>query len=258
TIQKGLVWAGTNDGKLWYTKDGGASGQWTDVTKNITGLPAWASVSEIWPSTFSPGGAYVAFDAHNNDDRKPYVYKTSDFRARWTKISNTLPTGHPLDYVRSVAENPNRKGMLFAGTGHAFYYSMDDGATWTHFQKGLPAAPVTWITVELRYHDVVISTYGRGLYILDDLTLLEETGQTTPAPLTTGAKLYPPRAGFRQARSGSVEFVYALPGPSAGPLSMEILDSDTQVIRRLSVPGAAGLNRAAWDLHYEPPKVVAL
>jgi hypothetical protein len=257
-IQKGLVWAGTNDGKLWYMKDGGASGQWTDVTKNITGLPAWASVSEIWPSTFNAGTAYVAFDAHNNDDRKPYVYKTTDFGATWTKISGTLPAGHPLDYTKSVAENPNRKGMLFAGTGHAFYYSMNDGATWTQFKNGLPAAPVTWITVEPRYHDVVISTYGRGLYILDNLTLLEETGQTTPPAPGSAAKLYPPRAGLRQARTGAVEFMYSLPGPTAGPLPMEILDESGQVIRQMNVMGNAGLNRAAWDLRYEPPKVVQL
>jgi hypothetical protein len=104
----------------------------------------------------------------------------------------------------------------------------------------------------------VISTYGRGLYILDNVSLLEETGQATPAPIATGAKLYPPRAGIRQARTGSVEFVYALPGPSAGPLPMEILDDSGQVIRRFSVQGREGLNRAMWDLRYDPPKVVAL
>src|SRR6185437_5402099 len=164
-IKKGLVWAGTNDGKLWYTTDGGATGKWTDVTKNITGLPAWATVSEIWPSTFDAGTAYVAFDAHLSDDFKPYIYKTADSGATWKKVSATLPAGNVLDYAKSVAENPNRKGMLFAGTGHAFFYSLDDGATWTHFNKSLPAAPVSWITVEPRYHDVIISTYGRGIFI---------------------------------------------------------------------------------------------
>ena len=256
-IQKGLIWAGTNDGKLWYTKDGGASGQWTDVTKNIPGLPAWATVTEIWPSTFDPGSAYVAFDAHLNDDFKPYIYKTRDWGVTWTKISTSLPTGHPLDYAKSVAENPNKRGMLFAGTGHAFFYSMNDGQSWTHFNNGLPPAPVTWITVEPRYHDVVISTYGRGLYILPDISLFEATGQTT-LPEPSSLTLYPVRPGFRQARNGSVEFTYGLPAASAAQAQLQILDSTGQVIRTMNVPGSPGLNRAEWDLHYEAPKVVEL
>jgi photosystem II stability/assembly factor-like uncharacterized protein len=256
-IQKGLVWAGTNDGKLWYTTDGGASGQWIDVTKNISGLPAWATVTEIWPSTFDAGTAYVAFDAHLNNDFKPYIYKTSDSGATWTKISAGLPTGHPLDYAKSVAEDPNKKGLLFAGTGHAFFYSTDDGGTWTHFNPGLPPAPVTWITIEPRYHDVVISTYGRGLYILDNISLLEATGQTAP-PAPSAPTLYPVRSGIRQARNGSAEFVYALPADSVSPLRMDILDAGGQVIRSMEVPGRAGLNRAEWDLRYEAPAVVEL
>ena len=92
---------------------------------------------------------------HLMDDRKPYIYKTTDFGATWTKINGNIPTGHPLDYILSMSGNPNRKGMLFAGTGRAFYYSMDDGGTWTQFKDGLPPAPVSWITVEPRFHDVV-------------------------------------------------------------------------------------------------------
>ena len=121
------------------------------------------------------------------DNRKPYIYKTTDFGATWKKISGDLPSGHPLDYVLSVAENPNKKGMLFAGTGHAFYYSLDDGATWTQFKDGLPPAPVTWVVVEPRFHDVVVSTYGRGLFILHDITPLEQTGQYGTGTDTTDA-----------------------------------------------------------------------
>ena len=173
-IQQGLIWAGTNDGKLWYTKTGG--GQWTDVTKNITGLPAWGTVRMIEPSHFDPATAYVAIDFHLMDNREPFIYKTTDFGQTWKKISDTLPSGHPLAYAMSIAENPNRRGMLFAGTGHAFYYSLDDGGHWVQFKAGLPAAPVSWIAVQKDTHDVVISTYGRGLFLLKDITQARAAG----------------------------------------------------------------------------------
>ncbi len=123
-IQKGLIWAGTNDGKIWYTRDAGT--HWNDVTKNISGMPAWGTVSKIEPSHFDPGTAYIAVDFHLMDNRDPFLYKTSDFGQTWTKITGNLPHG-PLAYARVIAENPNKKGMLFAGTGNALYYSTDDG-----------------------------------------------------------------------------------------------------------------------------------
>src|SRR5207249_2105032 len=145
-IQKGLIWTGTNDGKVWNTRDGGA--HWTDLTKNIAGMPAWGTITQIAPSHFDAGTAYVAVDFHLMDNREPFIYKTADFGQTWTKATGDLPSKHPLDYARSIAENPNRPGMLFAGTGHAFYYSVDDGARWTQLQAGLPAAPVSWIVVQ--------------------------------------------------------------------------------------------------------------
>ncbi|HUL74498.1 MAG TPA: hypothetical protein VLT86_15425 [Vicinamibacterales bacterium] len=252
-IQKGLIWAGTNDGKLWYTRNGG--GAWTDVTKNITGITPLGTVTQISPSNFDPGTTYVAIDTHLVDDRKPYLYKTNDFGATWTKISGALPQTHPLDYTKSIAENPNKKGMLFAGTAHGFYYSMNDGATWTNLQTDLPRAPVTWITVQKTYHDVVISTYGRGLWVMDDITRLEETGQASPA--ATETKLYPPRA-MREARSGEAKITFSLASAPAAPVKFEILDSANQVIRTFDAQAHAGLNIATWDLRYEPPGVVEL
>src|SRR6185312_1691817 len=121
TVQKGLVWAGTNDGKVWYTTEGG--GKWTDVTKNI-GMPVWGTVTSIEPSHFQAGTAYVSVDYHLVDDRDPYIYKTTDFGKTWTRITSNLPTG-PLAYVRNVSEDPNCQGLLFAGTGHALYYSLE-------------------------------------------------------------------------------------------------------------------------------------
>lgn len=251
TVQQGLVWAGTNDGKVWYTKDAGAN--WTDVSANITGLPAWGTVRKIEPSPFDAATAYVAVDLHLMDDRRPYLYKTTDFGKTWTPLAGGLPTGHPLDYVMSVAENPNRRGMLFAGTGHGFFTSMDDGRTWTPFTTGLPAAPVTWIVVEPRFHDVVISTYGRGLFILRDITRLEQADR---APAGATAFLYEPRPAFRLARSGSADLLYML--AQAGDVTAEIVDGTGAVVRTLKAKGTTGLNRLVWDLRYEPPPRVEL
>ncbi|MBI1876270.1 MAG: sialidase, partial [Acidobacteria bacterium] len=255
-VQKGLIWAGTNDGKIWYTKD--AAKTWTDVTKNVTGMPAWGTISKIEPSNFDPATAYVAVDYHIMDNRDPFIYKTTDFGQTWRKISDGLPRSHPLAYVQSVAENPNQRGMLFAGTGNGFFYSMNDGGTWTLFQTGLPRAPVTWVVVQKQHHDVVVSTYGRGLYILRDITPLEQSGPFDGAqggqPTTTETRVFAPRPGFRLPRSGSALINYALTSAPSGPIEMEILDAAGQVIRRQQVTARAGLNRATWDLRYDPPR----
>ncbi len=258
-VQKGLIWAGTNDGKVWYTKDAGKS--WNDVTKNITGLPAWGTVSKIEPSHFDAGTAYIAVDFHMMDNRDPWVYKTADFGRTWTKISDTLPKDGPLTYVRVIAENPNKKGNLFAGTGNAFYYSLDDGAHWKQFKQGLPAAPVSWIVVQKQAHDVVLSTYGRGMYIMEDITPLEqgvmelETDAAAPA-----ARLVAPRPAYRQVRAQSRALLsYWLKSAPKDPVELEILDAKGQVVKKLpNANGHAGLNRTAWDLRLDPPTLVAL
>ena len=241
-IQQGLVWAGTNDGKVWYTDNDG--GSWNDVTANV-GMKEWGIVRKIEPSRFDPATAYMVVDYHMMDDRMPYLYKTTDLGRTWTSITGDLPAGHPLDYLMSFAENPNREGMLFVGSGHGFYYSMDDGASWRPYQEGLPAVPVSWIVVEPRYHDVVISTYGRGLFIMKDITQLEQQD----AAVNAGAHLYEPRPGFRQARSGSAEFVYSL--DSDATVTFHILDGGGNVLRTMEVPSRAGLNKTSWDLRYE-------
>jgi hypothetical protein len=266
TIRRGLIWAGTNDGQLWNTRDGG--GTWTNVTKNMTGLPEWGTIRQIAPSTFDPAVAYVAVDFHMMDNREPYVYKTTDYGRTWTKISGDLPTGHPLSYVMSIAENPNKRGMLFAGTGSAFYYSRDDGAHWTRVKDGLPAAPVTWIAIpKSRWHDVVVSTYGRGIYLLRDITALETGASPTVADADGGAstrasdgtvRLYPPRAGYREARAGRAEITFTVPAAGGPPAKLEIMDSTGAVIRTMQVGTRAGLNRVTWDLRYDAPTRVDL
>ncbi len=247
SIQRGLIWAGTNDGKVWYTRDGGA--HWEDVSKNV-GMPAWGTVREISPSVFDPGTAYMAVDYHMMDNRKPYIYKTTDYGKSWTRISDALPQDHPLDYVMTVAENPNRKGMLFAGTGHAFYYSMDDGQHWTHFQTGLPAAPVTWIQVPKAWHDVVVSTYGRGVYILHDITTLEQRDQV---PANATAYFYAPRPAFRQARSGDARFLFMSKAAPSDSVELQIADAHGTVVRTMKQAGRRGENLITWNLQYDGP-----
>lgn len=252
TLQKGLIWAGTNDGLVWLTKDGG--GHWTNLTKNITGLPAWGSVTSISPSTFDAGTAYASVDFHLNDNRDPYIYKTADFGLTWKSISGGLPR-HQLSYVRCVVEDPNQKGLLFAGTGNGLYYSLDDGAKWTSLQTGLPHAPVSWVVVQKQFHDLVLSTYGRGFYILDDITPLEQMAKEATS---TSVRLFTPRPEFRFV-SGARAFVdFDLKAASKQQVQIAILDANGKVVRDLKMDGQAGLNRQTWDLRYEAPRLVAL
>ena len=234
-IQRGLIWAGTNDGKIWYTSNGGT--KWNDVTTNVTGMAPWGTVRKIEPSRFDPRTAYVVVDYHMMDDRKPYVYKTSDLGKTWQRISDGLPQDQPLAYAMSLAENPNRKGMLFVGTGNALYYTLDDGATWTAYRNGLPAAPVSWITIAKREHDVVVSTYGRGIYVMRDITTLEQSdhaGIIAEAPV----RIYQPRDGIRLPRSGSAELLFILKAAPKDSLKVDILDSAGTTVRTLQDHGA--------------------
>src|SRR5579872_4520050 len=251
-IQRGLVWAGTNDGQVWYTKDGG--GHWNNVTKNISGLPAWGTVTSIEPSHFEAGTAYVSIDFHLMDNRDPYIYKTTDFGQSWTQISSDLPKNE-LSYVRVVAEDPNCKGLLFVGTGNDLYYSSDDGAHWKVLDDGLPHATVSWAVVQKQFHDLVVSTYGRGLYILDDITPLEQMAKDHS---DAAVRFFAPRATYRFVRGGRAILDYSLKSATKEPVDIEVLDEHNNVIRKLKAPGKAGVNRTAWDLRYEPPHVIAL
>jgi photosystem II stability/assembly factor-like uncharacterized protein len=252
TVEKGLLWAGTDDGKVWNTRDGGA--HWNDVTANMQGLPALGTITSIQPSFFDAGTAYVSVDAHLVDDRAPYIFKTTDFGRTWTSIASNLPQG-PLAYVRNVSEDPNCRGLLFAGTGNALYYSLNDGGAWTHFDKGLPPSPVTWTVVQKRFHDLVVSTYGRGLYILDDITPLEAMAKQ---PTTEDVRFFAPRPAYRLRFGESVFLNFALKTAPTKPVEAEIFDAQHNLVRKLSQKGQEGLNRIAWDMHYDEPRQIEL
>ena len=154
-----------------------------------------------------------------------------------------------------IAEDPNCKGLLFAGTGNGLYYSLDDGGHWTALEEGLPHAPVSWAVVQKRFHDLVVSTYGRGLYILDDISLLEQrAGETSDAPV----RVFAPRPAYRITHRGRAFLDFSLKSAPKSPVQTEILDSAGKVIRKLEAPGHQGINRVTWDLRYEPPRLVKL
>ena len=245
--ERGVIWVGTNDGKVWITRDAGKN--WIDLTKNVP-MPPWGLVRRIDSSHFDPGTAYMSVDYHLVDNRDPFLFKTSDFGQTWTRIDNGLPKGHPLDYTLSVAENPHRRGMIFAGTGHGFFYSRDDGKTWTQFKDKLPAAPVNWIEVPKNAPEVAIATYGRGLWILRDVWQLEQ------ADLLDGQaelQLFKPRPATAKGGGSEAAFVFALKSAPTAPITMEILDADGAVISKTDVQGRVGMNRASWNLSYPPP-----
>jgi photosystem II stability/assembly factor-like uncharacterized protein len=252
-IQKGLIWAGTNDGQIWFTRDGAAS--WVNVTSHLKGLPPGGTITSIAPSSFDAASAYVSVDFHLMDDRDPFIFKTSDFGKSWKRISGNLPK-HELAYVRTVTEDPNCQGLLFAGTGNGLYYSLDDGGRWTALQNGLPPAPLTWAVVQKEFHDLVVSTYGRGLYILDDISPLEQMARHRS---DAAVVLFEPRKAYRFVQGGEAPLNFSLATVPKEPVQLEITDAEGQRVRKLDAEELiAGINRVSWDLRYDSPRVVAL
>ena len=201
--EKGLIWAGTNDGLVHVTRDGGKS--WTDVTKNIPDMLDWGTIDNIEPSRYDAGTAYLTVDGHQVNNRDPWVYKTTDYGKSWTLITHGIPHDM-LSYAHCVREDPVRKGLLYLGTEGGLYVSFDDGKNWQPLQSNLPHAPVYWLTVQERFHDLVVATYGRGFWILDDITPLE---QLTAKDTAENAYLFAPRDAYRfQAISppGAVDY----------------------------------------------------
>ena len=190
-IEAGLLWAGTNDGLVQVSRDGGKS--WTNVTKNLPKLLEWGTVDNIEASRYDAGTAYLTVDGHQVNNRDPWVYKTADYGKSWTLITSGIPH-NMLSYAHCVREDPVRKGLLYLGTEGGLYVSFDDGKNWQPLQAGLPHAPVYWLVVQERFHDLVVGTYGRGFWILDDITPLE---RLTPEVTASAAHLFPPRNAYR-------------------------------------------------------------
>ncbi|HXB68135.1 MAG TPA: hypothetical protein VNY05_07820 [Candidatus Acidoferrales bacterium] len=267
--EAGVIWAGTNDGLMQITRDGGKT--WANVTGNIPGLPEWGTVSNIDASRFDAGTAYITVDFHQMNNRDPFIYKTSDYGKTWTSITTGIPHS-VLSYAHCVREDPARKGLLFVGTENAVYVSFNDGQNWQPLQANLPHAPVYWIAVQEHFHDLVLATYGRGFWILDNLTALE---QMTPQIVASGAHLFTPRDVYRfrtavQAESAPYDATAGLNPPYGAPIDyylksapqgaarLAIVDSNGRTVRTLTGSVQPGLNRLWWDLRFTPTKQIRL
>lgn len=188
SLEKGLIWVGANDGPVHVTRDGGKT--WTNVTPK--GLPSGGRVQTVEPSPHRASKAYVAVYRYLLNDWQPYIYRTEDYGQSWVRLT-TGQNGIPLDFpTRVVREDPDREGLLYAGTEFGIFISFDDGAHWQSFQLNLPVTPVTDIKVHQK--DLVLSTMGRSFWILDNITLLHQLeGSVVNAPYY----LYPPRDSYR-------------------------------------------------------------
>ena len=276
--QKGLIWAGTDDGLVHVTRDAGQS--WTNVTPAMPGMPEWGTVSLIEPSPFDAGTAYVVVDAHRLDNMRPYLYKTPDFGSTWSRLDARLPQDI---YLHAVREDPAKKGQLYLGTERGVMFSTDDGETWRDLKLNLPTVAVHDLVV--KGNDLVVGTHGRSIWILDDLQPVRELDAAAPA---WDVHLYPVADAVRWRVGGSAygsriasfpnpprgaSIYYFLKDKPKGEVKIEILDSKETIVRTLSsVPREPdnsdddedpeelkkealavepGVQRAVWDLNWQ-------
>jgi hypothetical protein len=264
-VLPGVLWVGTNDGLVQLSRNGGTS--WTNVTGNIPGIPTWGSVRHIEPSRYDAGTAYIIVDAHQENNRDPWVYRTRDFGKSWTLIVNGIPKS-ALSYAHVIREDPVRRGLLYLGTENALYASWDDGEHWQPLQMNLPPAPVYGMVIQEHFNDLVVGTYGRGFWILDDLGPLQKL---TPEIIASNAHLFAPRAAYRfQSITGMVSMNddptaganppygaainYWLKATPTGAVTIAIRDAAGKTVRTLQGRKGVGLNRVYWDLRNETPK----
>lgn len=256
-LAAGRLWAGTDDGKLWITRDEG--GSWEDLTEHLP-----EPVRGQWISRIEAGGkdakvAYMAVDAHRSGEYAPLLYRTADEGRTWQSIASDLPPGGPVKVVREDPKNPD---LLYAGTEFGLFISLDRGGHWTRV-KALPTAAVDDIAIQARDRDLVIATHGRSLFIIDDLTPLQEM---TPEVMAKDAFLFTPRSAFGvNLLPGFADWtgkaIYRGENPPEGvlinvfvkeyteePVKIEIKNSAKQPVANLTAPGVPGINRLTWDL----------
>jgi hypothetical protein len=278
-VERGLIWAGSDDGLLHVTRDGGKN--WANVTSKEFG--EWSKVSIIEPSPHSGATAYVAIDRHLLDDFRPYLFKTADYGKTWTKITTGLPDN---SYAHSVREDPKRKGLLYAGTENGIYISFDDGGHWQSLKLNLPTTPIHDLTI--KDDDLIVATHGRAFWVLDGIAPIR---QLNAAASTDDAHLYQPSNVVRFRGPGftlpagipvgsnppaGAVIDYSLKSAPKEQITLEILDAHGKTVRKYSskktaegaspdeeefgisrpgeeIPTEVGLNRFVWDLHSEAP-----
>jgi photosystem II stability/assembly factor-like uncharacterized protein len=287
SLDANLIWAGTDDGLVWLTRDGGQN--WREVSP--PGLTAWSKIAQLDASHFDPNGVYAAVNRFRLDDLHPYIYRTHDGGQTWEKITNGLPDDASVNVVR---EDPVRQGLLFAGTERAIYVSFNDGDSWQSLQLNLPATSMRDLVVH--GDDIVVGTHGRSFWILDDITALREV---TSEAAAASAFLFRPGITYRVRRNVNTDtplppeepagknppdgaiFDYNLQSAASGPVKLQILDANGRIVRafssadkpeatmeqlgkELNVPlywirppqilsDAAGAHRFVWDLRIPPP-----
>jgi len=274
--QKDLIWVGSDDGLVHVTRDGGKN--WTNVTKNVPGIPAFGTVSVIEPSPFDAGTAYLVVENHRQDDMKPYLWRTTDFGQSWTSLAAKLPQDV---YLHAVREDPKKKGQLYLGTERGVMFSLDNGQTWRSLKLNLPTVAVHDLAV--KDNDLVVGTHGRSIWIFDDLTPVREwTGRTEPAHLFAPQEAIAWRyaGGPREAMAGEnpprgAMLHYYLPEKPKGDIKIEIFDAQNRLVRTLSskareVTGREedeeepkaelqtepGIQRAVWTLQWEGARLI--
>jgi photosystem II stability/assembly factor-like uncharacterized protein len=283
-VTAGVLWVGSDDGLVHVSRDGGK--HWDDVTPQ--GMPEWIRINAIDASPFDAGTAYVAATNYQQDDFRPYLYKTSDYGKTWAKIVNGIPEDH---FTRVVREDPNHRGLLVAGTELGLFISMDDGANWKPFQLNMPIVPITDIQFHKREKEMVVGTQGRAFYILDDMPLVY---QLTDAVTAEDAHLFQPKDPYRMGGGrfgggrgggavgenppGGAVIYYWLKARPQGEVTLEFLDSTGKLVKKFSsreeprpqvtqaldmeenpfrafagpsrAPAQAGMNRFVWNLRY--------
>ncbi len=253
----GLLWAGTDDGKVWVTEDGGA--KWTDLTGFLPAAAKGQWIARVEAGRHDEKVAYLAVSAYRSGDHAPLLYRTADLGRTWTSISGSLPKDEPADVIREDPKNPD---LLYAGTEYGFYVSLDRGTTWSKLGN-LPTVPVDDIAIHERDRDVVVATHGRSLFVVDDVTALQEL---TPAVRSKALHLFPPRAAearhllpgwedsagkglFRgeNPKEGAL-LTFWVKEATGEPVKVSITNADGQPVANLTAPGLPGLGRASWDL----------
>ena len=259
-IQKGVIWAGTDDGNIQVTLDGGKS--WSNLKSRIKGLPKYSWISKIHASEHNAGTAIIVVDQHRMNDFRPYIFMTDDFGKTWKKITSNLPTN---DYVKVVRQDPHNPNLLFAGMEHGIFASWNLGKSWEKINNNLPNVSVRDLRIQARDRDLVVATHGRGVFILDDIHPIEELKNSIGKPI----HLFPIREATLWNMYWRIENLgdrtYAAKNPEYGtyinfslhkdaksPVNIDILDKNGSLVTSLEMKEAKkGINRVVWDLGYD-------
>lgn len=251
-VEKGVIWTGSNDGPFFVTRDNGKN--WVNVTPKD--LPSGGRVQYIEPSPHRKGSAYYAAYRYLLGDYQPYIYRTDDYGKTWTRLTDGK-NGIPADWpTRVVREDPEREGLLYAGTEFGMFISFDDGAHWQPFQLNLPNVPVT--DIKVHKNDLVVSTQGRSFWILDNITSLH---QLSAAIKPSDVHLFKPRIGYRTRVNPNIlgpNIDYYLPSVPSGPVVIEVLDAKAGLINTYSSDasestGGRGRGAAGGEAQQEDP-----